>query len=104
MVDLAEQHLLRAIAIDPEHQDSRLNLSAVYLQQERWQDAIDVTTLLLADVTFLNPSRALVNRGWARYKAGDAKGAEADLREALTDGASYQARLNLAIVLLDEGE
>jgi len=100
----AEKHLLRAIELDPEHQDARLNLSVVYLQQERWQDAIDTTSVLLKDVTFLNPSRALVNRGWARYRAGDKEGAEQDLREAVVDGAGYQARLNLAIVLFDSGD
>jgi type IV pilus assembly protein PilF len=100
----AEKHLLRAIETDPDHQDARLNLSVVYLQQERWEDAIAMTNALLKDVTFLNPSRALVNRGWARYKAGDLKGAKDDLSEALVDGAGYQARLNLAIVLLDSGD
>jgi type IV pilus assembly protein PilF len=100
----AEAEFKRTLKIDPEHDDARLNLSVVYLQGGRWQEAIDVTTLLIDDPGFLNPARAYVNRGWARYKTGNLEGAEKDLREALhTDSSSFQAHMNMGIVLYERG-
>ncbi len=105
MLDESEASLLESLRLEPDHPDARLNLSVVYLQQERWNDAIDQTTLLIADPTFQRPSRALVNRAWARYKLGDRAGARSDLDEALSsDSRNYTAHLNLGVLLLDEGE
>lgn len=102
---LAETHLLKALRLDPEHPDARLNLGVVYLQLERWQDSIRENTVLIEDPTFLRPARALVNRGWAHYKSGNVSGAETDFREALAqEGRNYHAHLNLGIVLFDRGE
>lgn len=105
MLAEAEAELTETIRLAPDHQDARLNLSVVYMQQERWEDAIRETTALFDDPTFLRPSRALVNRGWAHYKSGDLEGARRDLAEALvSDPGNFQARLNLGRVLLDRGE
>ena len=101
----AETELRHAVRLDPAHHDARLNLSGLYLQREEWDDAVSVTTALIEDPTFLNPARALVNRAWAHYGAGDLAAAESDLRDALTiDSSLFQAHLNLGIVLYDRGE
>jgi Tfp pilus assembly protein PilF len=100
----AEQHLRRALALDPQKQDARLNLGVIYLQQERWADAITENRILVDDPTFLMPARALVNLGWAQYKSGDFEGAKRSLRSALAvDPSSYHAHVNMAILLYDEG-
>lgn len=105
LLDDAERHFKEALRIDPEHHDARLNLSAVFLQQERWADAIRECTILFDDPTFLRPSRALVNRGWAHFKAGHLDVAARDLREALMgDSANVQAHLNLGLLLWEQGE
>ena len=104
MFDDAEASLLEVLDLDPDHMDARLNLTVVFLMAERWDDAIRESTALVNEPTFLRPSRALVNRGWAHYKSGDLVLAERDLREALiTDPGSYQARLNLGVVFFDRG-
>jgi Tfp pilus assembly protein PilF len=104
-LDLAEQHLERALALDPKHQEARLNLSVVYMQQERWIESIRESTVLIEDPTFLRPVRALVNRGWAYYKSGDIAAAERDLQQAVREeGSNHQARLDLGIVLFDRGD
>lgn len=103
--DLAEQHLLEALRIDPEHQSARLNLSVVYLQLERWPEAIREATALIDDHTFLRPVRAYVNRGWAHYKSGNLDAAEADYREAIAqEGSNFQAHLNYGILRYERGE
>jgi type IV pilus assembly protein PilF len=105
VLDEARHHFERAIEIDPDHHDARLNLSVVHLQAGRWQEAIRETTKLIQNPAFLNPARAYVNRAWAYYKLGSLEAAESDLREAVrTDGASFQAYLNLGIVLEDRGK
>jgi Tfp pilus assembly protein PilF len=102
---LAEQHLLRTLLLAPTHQEARLNLSVVYLQQERWADAVRESSVLIEDPTFLRPVRALVNRGWAHYKSGDFTAAERDLQQAVREESSnHQARLDLGIVLFDKGD
>jgi len=101
----AEKHLLRTLELDPRNLEARLNLGVVYLMQERYAQAIEQNDLLMKDPTFLRPARALVNRGWARYKSGDAKGAESDFRRAIAaEPANYFGHLDLGIVLYERGE
>ncbi len=103
--DLAEHHLHQALRLDPENVDARLNLGVVYLQMERWQDAIKVNSALIKDPTFYRPGRALVNRGWAHYKSGNAELAQRDYGEALKQGgASLYAHMNLGILYYSRGE
>jgi tetratricopeptide (TPR) repeat protein len=85
--------------------DARLTLGAVYLQDQRWSDAIRENEILVDDPTFLRPARALVNLGWAHYKSGNRKLAEELFVEAVSsDSSNYQARLNLGIVLYEREE
>ena len=105
LLEDSEQSLLRALDLSPDHHDARLNLSVVYLQQQRWADAIRQTDVLVADPTFLRPSRALVNRGWGHYKSGDLEAAERDFREAMvTDPGNFHVHLNLGLVLSERSE
>lgn len=101
----AEAALREALRLDPTHQDARLNLGAVLLQQERWIEAVTVTQELLDDPTFIRPSRALVNLGWGHYKAGNLEQARQAFADALAeDPASLHANLDLGILLYDQGE
>jgi Tfp pilus assembly protein PilF len=103
--ELAETHFLRALELEPGLHDARLNLGALYLQQERWEEAIGANQILVDDPTFLRPARALVNLGWAHYKSGNRTDAERSFRSAVaSDGFSYHGRLNLGIVLYDREE
>ena len=105
LLEESERSLLRALKLAPDHHDARLNLTVVYLLQERWSDAVRETSVLVADATFLRPSRALVNRGWAHYKSGELQAAERDLREALvTDPGNFYVHLDLGIVLIERSE
>jgi tetratricopeptide (TPR) repeat protein len=59
--DEAEAHLLRALAIDPEYHDARLNLSALYLLTERYPEAAEQARVLVDDPTFPGVWRAYAN-------------------------------------------
>jgi Tfp pilus assembly protein PilF len=102
---LAERHFRRSLELDPEKLDARLNLGAIYIQQQRWQEAIVENRILVEEPTFLMPARALVNLGWAQYNSKDFEGAKGSLQRALAiDPANYQAHVNLAIVLYEDGD
>lgn len=103
--DLAEQQLFKTLRVDPSFLDARLNLGVIYLQQERWQEAIQQNDILITEATFLRPARALVNRGWAHYKSENTEQAERDFRRALKEGgANHYAHMNLGILYYGQGE
>jgi Tfp pilus assembly protein PilF len=100
-----ERELLEALRLQPSHHEARLSLGVTYLQMERWNDAAAEFQKLAEDPTFVRPSRALVNMGWAHYKSGDLEGAKASFERALSsDASNHVAHLDLGIVYYDKGE
>ena len=105
MLQDTERELREALRLDPEHLEARLALGVAFLQMERWSDAAAEFERLAADPTFVRPTRALVNLGWAHYKAGDLERAKADFERAIVlDRSNYVAHLDLGIVYYDQGE
>ncbi len=105
MLSDTERELKEALRIDPQHQEARLALGVAYLQMERWNDAAGQFEILIADPTFVRPTRALVNLGWAHYKSGDLVRAKADFERALVqDRQNYVAHLDLGIVSYEQGD
>jgi Tfp pilus assembly protein PilF len=101
----AERHLLKALAIDPKFQDARLTLSALYVQTNRYGEAIEQADLLIDDPTFPQPWTALTNKGFALMKLGR----RAEAREALVEAVEYNERywralLDLCILDAEEGK
>ena len=76
-----------------------------FLQMERWSDAAAEFQRLVDTPTFIRPTRALVNLGWAHYKSGDLERAKGDFDRALKqDRTNYIAHLDLGIVYYEQGE
>ena len=101
---LAEEGLLEALRLRPDFQQARLNLSALYVQLERYDEAIAQTQSLLADPTFPVPWKALTNQGWAQYELGLLQDARWSLEQAVEYHETYwQAILNLGILDAEEG-
>lgn len=100
-----ERELREVLRLEPGHHEARLALGVTYLQLERWNDAAAEFTKLAEDPTFVRPTRALVNLGWAHYKSGNLEAAKADFERALrADPSNYVAHLDLGIVYYDKGE
>ncbi len=101
----AEAQLRQALRLDPGHQEARLNLGVVLLHQENWAEAIVENQKLIDDPTFIRPSRALVNLGWAHYRSGNLLLAKNAFVEATSqDPGNLQAQLDLGIVLYELGD
>ena len=100
----AEKRLDRALSIRPEMQPARLNLSALYIQTGRYEEAITAADRLLEDPTFPVPWKALANKGWAQYKLGQAAEARKSLELALEYHPEFwPAQLSLAVVDAEQG-
>ena len=105
MLNDTERELREAVRLDPTHLEARLALGVTFLQMERWSDAAAEFESLAAEPTFVRPTRALVNLGWAHYKSGDLERAKADFERALKlDRSNYFAHLDLGIVYYEQGE
>ncbi len=99
-----EEHLLVALRIDPDFHAARFNLAALYIERERYEEAIAQASVLLDDPTFPGPWRALTNVGWAEYKLGRLDSAARRLQLALDYREDYwPARLNLGILEAERG-
>ncbi len=100
----AEQHLREALRIAPGHQPARLNLSALYIEMNRFEEAIAEAERLVADPTFPAPWRALTNLGWAQFKLGRLAEARTTFQRALDRNPQYwPALLDLGILESDAG-
>ena len=101
----AERHLHKALEIDPTFQDARLTLSGLYIQTDRYREAIEEAQILIDDPTFPQPWTALTNKGWALLRLER----RAEAREALVAAIEYnerywRAQLNLGILDSEEGK
>jgi tetratricopeptide (TPR) repeat protein len=101
----AERHLLKSIEIDPAFQEARLTLSGLYIQMERYPEAIEQAKILIDDPTFPKPWEALCNKGYALMMLNRLDEARQALELALEYHERYwRAQLNLGILDAQEGK
>ncbi len=100
----AERHLLKALAEAPNFQQAKLTLSAIYIELERYGEAIHMAESLVNDPTFPLPWAALTNQGWAYYKLGQLRRAMESLEMATEYHTGYwRPILNLGIIEAERG-
>ena len=103
-LDEVEMHLNQVLEIYEQYHDARLMLSNLYIHQERYEEVIAQTTLLLDDPTFPGPWRALSNQGWAYFRMNRRTEARRDLETARDYNPKYwPVLLNLGILEAEEG-
>ncbi|MBC7743074.1 MAG: tetratricopeptide repeat protein [Bdellovibrionaceae bacterium] len=61
--DLAEDHYKRAIAMQPAFTDAKNNLARVYIETSQYRQAENLLKIVLADLTYVDFSRAYANYG-----------------------------------------
>ena len=104
-LDQACVHMERALELSPNSHRVRLNLSGLYIQLERYEEAIGQSNALIEDVTFEAPWEALNNRGWAYMRSGELDASEESFLEALDYHPRYwPSRLNLGILASERGK
>jgi Tfp pilus assembly protein PilF len=103
----AEEHYLRALQLDPENPHFQNNLAALYLDMERWDDAIRYFRKASDRLTFTSPEVALTGIGYAYLHKGEYLQAVTACKEALSHNSRYpQAYLRLgeAYYALDKSD
>lgn len=101
----AERHLKHAVRLRSDFQPALLNLSALYIQMGRNEEAIRISDELLDDATFPVPWKALTNKGYAYHKMGRQSEAREALRTALEFHPDYwPAVLDMAILDAEAGD
>jgi Tfp pilus assembly protein PilF len=95
----AEAHLKRALKLRDGFQPALLNLSALYIAEERFDESIAISDRLLDDATFPVPWKALTNKGYALFRLGRNDEARTHLEQALEYHEDFwPALLDLAII------
>lgn len=102
--DKALAAMLRAVDLKPDYQAAHNNLSAFYLQLQRYEDAITHAQILIDDPLYSRPWTAFSNRGRAEYSLGRIAQARASLTMALEFRPDFwPASLNLGILEHEAG-
>jgi tetratricopeptide (TPR) repeat protein len=85
----AETHYLRALELDGNDPQVQNNLAALYLDMERWNDAIRYFERAASNLLFKNPEVALSGIGYAYFQQGKYLEAIKAYRDALAYGVPY---------------
>ncbi len=99
----AERYYRQALQQDREHLESLINLSALYIREERYGDALP----LLDRIEQIDPgnAKALVNRGLIAMYRGKKEQAEAFFKKALHNSPTEETALvNLAYIAQQNGQ
>jgi tetratricopeptide (TPR) repeat protein len=105
----AEVNLLKSLELSPDphaqsYQLAVLTLSVLYIQEERYEEAVVLCQVLIDDPTYERPWTALTNRGWAQYKSEQFEAARVSYQEALGYRSTYAvAHFNLGILEQERG-
>ncbi len=99
----SEEAFLKAVDLDPEYSQAKMNLGSLYLEMERWDDAVTWLSEALADPEYQQPARARHNLAWAYYNQGSYAPARESYREVLRRFPRFCPSL-LGLGRVDEAE
>jgi Tfp pilus assembly protein PilF len=98
-LEMAEKKYLAALSINPNHCDARNNLGVVYMDMQRWDDAIAQFRQVSEDIFYQNQVAAHINLGLAYMGKGDYPKALSTLRGVVADyPRDPRGRMNLGRV------
>ena len=101
----AIEHYRRAIEVRPTYSEAKTNLANVYLDQERYDEAIALYAEALNDMLYPTPFIAQGNMGWAYYKKGETARAIESIKSALTTHPQFcLGYKNLGIIYDETGD
>jgi tetratricopeptide (TPR) repeat protein len=104
LLDEAEGLVLEALVLDPDNRTACLTLSGLYIQLDRFDEAIEQAQVLIDDPAYPHPWLAHNNVGWAQLQLGRIGEARGSFERALDYHQRYwPAHLNLGILEAGEG-
>lgn len=103
--DEAIAHYRKALELRPTFSEAKTNLANVYLDLNRYDEAIALYEEALNDMLYATPFIAQGNRGWALYKKGKVKPAIDSIRAAVTVNPKFCLGFkNLGIIHDETGD
>lgn len=81
--DLSAKHLRRALEIKPSYSEARNNYGRVLIELGRYDEAARELSRVVADLTYDDPAKALVNFGLVYFRKGDFRSAKGKFLEAM---------------------
>lgn len=90
LYDRAKEHFHRSIELDPMVSEAYVNLSALYLKEGDWDEAITAASEALNNVFYKTPEFAYNNIAWGMFNKGDYQGAVINLRKAVEISPKYR--------------
>ncbi|MEK6531885.1 MAG: tetratricopeptide repeat protein [Deltaproteobacteria bacterium] len=85
----AEKAMKEAVSIDPKFSEARVNLSAVYLAEKRWDDAIEESKTALKNIFYRTPEFAYFNMAQAYLNKTDHVAAIEGYKKAVEINPNY---------------
>ncbi|CAG0956827.1 partial TPR repeat-containing protein YrrB, partial [Anaerolineae bacterium] len=79
----------RALSLNSEYSEAHVNKAAVYMDQQRWPEAIDESRAALKNIFYRTPEFAWFNMGWSYYNMGDMEKAVESYSRAVSANPSY---------------
>lgn len=114
-MDLAEEHVRRAVKLAPKYTDARNNLARILMDQEKLEEAQKLLIVAEKDLTYLEPEKTYLNLGMLEFKKKNYSQAVPHFKKSLelkrnncTAGHYYGRtlyelrRYNIAAVALDQ--
>lgn len=81
--ELAEVHLKKSLRLDSKFTDARNNLSRVYVERGKYNDAIKEANIVLSDLTYPTPEKAYLNLGMAYFYKKEFQRARDNLQKSI---------------------
>jgi tetratricopeptide (TPR) repeat protein len=102
-LDEAERHFKLALQLKPNFSEAQLNLGNLYLDEGRYDEAINLYETVLKDMFYRKPYLAENNEGWAYYKKGDVVRSLSLIQEAVRTNPEFcQGFRNLGLIYRDQ--
>lgn len=79
----------RALSIDRDYSEARVNKAAVYIVEQRWIEAIDESQAAVKNIFYRTPEYAWFNMGWSYYNMNELQKAIESYTKAVSSNPSY---------------
>ncbi len=88
-IEQAEEHIKKALQLDPKYTDARINYSYLLLEQKKYESALKELQLAKKDLTYKSRYRISTFEGRAYFLKNQFKKAQIALRESILANRTY---------------
>lgn len=79
----------KALSIDRDYSEARVNKAAVYIVEQKWAEAIKESSEAVKNIFYRTPEYAWFNMGWSYYNMGELQKAIDSYSKAVSSNPAY---------------